>query len=255
MEEFLKMNIIKKAKSFFNKNSVNSLEKHQYYRISDTCQIPKLGFLYENYFGNIGNGIFVEVGAYDGEYVSNTSCLADLGWKGFYIEPIPEYFTKCISRHKQNKRTKVSNIAIGAYNGRVQINVSGPVSTIDIKTKQAFKNLPWAKGLISNNDIDVDQSTLDKYLISNSVEKAFELLVIDVEGYEWEVLKGFEIQRWNPKMVIIELHDQNPDYPHLSEKCLKIVKYFEANSYRIIYKDFSNTIYINRSVFDSFSNK
>lgn len=249
------MKVIRKIKKKFNRSPVNPPEKHPYYRIANTCQIPKLGFLYEKYFGQTDKGIFVEVGAYDGEYVSNTSCLADLGWKGHYIEPVPEYFNKCSNRHKQNRPTKVSNFAVGAYNGRIQINVSGPMSTIDKETEQVFKKLPWSKELISSQYIDVDQITLDDYLVANDVEKFFDLLVIDVEGYEWEVLKGLDIQLWKPKMVIIELHDQNPDYPHLAEKCQLIVRYFETHSYRIIYKDFSNTIYINPSIFDQFSPK
>jgi len=240
------MKIIRKLKKLVNKSPVIPPEKHQYYRISNTCQVPKLDFLYEKYFGQTDNGIFVEVGAYDGDYVSNTSCLADLGWKGHYIEPVPKYYNKCINRHKQNRHTKVSNFAIGAYNGRIQINVSGPMSTIDKETEKVFKNLAWSKDHISNQYIDVDQITLDSYLATNDVERSFDLLVIDVEGYEWEVLKGLDIQLWNPKMVIIELHDQNPDYPHLMEQCQHIVKYFEANAYRVIYKDFSNTIYTSK---------
>lgn len=246
------MNIIKRLKKNFAKNSIALPIPHQYYNISSTCQIPKLDFLYEKYFGKIDNGVFVEVGAYDGEYVSNTSCLADLGWKGHYIEPVPEYFNKCSKRHKKNRLTKVSNFAVGAYNGKVQINVSGPMSTIDKKTEQVFKKLPWSKKLISNQYIAVDQITLDDFLVTHDVEKSFDLLVIDVEGYEWEVLKGLDIQLWKPKMVIIELHDQNSDYPHLMENSQRIVNYFETHSYRIIYKDFSNTIYINPSIADRF---
>jgi FkbM family methyltransferase len=251
MAEFKKMKIVNIIKKVFNRTPVSSMELEQYYKLSGTCQIPKLGFLYEKYFGQTDKGVFVEVGAYDGEYVSNTSCLADLGWQGHYIEPVPEYFDKCLNRHQQNTRTKVSNLAIGACNERVQINVSGPMSTIDKETERTFKNLPWAREHMSNQYVDVDQITLDRFLVTNVIEKSFDLLVIDVEGYEWEVLKGFDIQLWNPKMVIIELHDQNPDYPHLKEQSHQIVNYFEVNLYRIIYKDFSNTIYINPSLFDS----
>ena len=53
------------------------------YTLSLTCQIPDLDKIYTKYFGEDTDRIFVEVGAFDGESVSNTSCLADAGWKGY----------------------------------------------------------------------------------------------------------------------------------------------------------------------------
>jgi len=55
------------------------------YTLSLTCQIPELDKIYSKYFGKDTNRVFVEVGAFDGESVSNTSCLADAGWKGFIL--------------------------------------------------------------------------------------------------------------------------------------------------------------------------
>jgi len=236
----------KKIKGLFQKQKVK--KSPEFYKLSPKCAIPNLGFLYEKYFGKIRGGLFVEIGAYDGEYASNTSCLADLGWKGFYVEPVPEYFQKCILRHQQNNNTRVENLAIGAYEGVVKINISGLLSTIDVETKKAFENLDWAKNKITQNYAQINQITLDVFLEKHNIPKGFELLVIDVEGYEWEVLRLFDIKRWFPKMVIIELHDQNPDYPHLTQKSNMIVNFFEENNYRVIYKDFSNTVYVHKTI-------
>lgn len=55
------------------------------YPMAATCQIPffnSLSDLYTFVFGYRTDGLFVEVGAYDGESFSNTSGLADIGWKG-----------------------------------------------------------------------------------------------------------------------------------------------------------------------------
>ena len=45
-------------------------------------------------------GTFVEIGAYDGESFSNTSFLADLGWNGLYVEPVPKFAALCRARHR-----------------------------------------------------------------------------------------------------------------------------------------------------------
>ncbi len=91
--------------------------------------------------------------------------------------------------------------------------------------------------------------TLGDYLESHQVEPNFELLSIDVEGFEWEVLRNFNLQKWQPQMVIIELHDQNDVYRLLWKECNDIVSYFDRNGYKVIFKDFTNTIYVPKNSF------
>jgi FkbM family methyltransferase len=223
-----------------------STKNHErFYKMSPTCQIPGLDSVYEQYFGRKTNGCFVEVGAYDGEYVSNTSCLADVGWTGYYIEPVHEYFQRCSTRHAKNKNIIVSQLAIGAETGRVDVNVGGALSTISDVMKRNFESLEWSKSSFSGNKkIRVDQLTLDEYLTSHAVKPGFELLAVDVEGYEWNVFRNFDIEKWHPQMVIVELHDQNDDYLLIREDCKNIVRYFADHNYKAIYKDSTNTIYM-----------
>ncbi len=71
----------------------------------------------------------------------------------------------------------------------------------------------------------------------------FDLLVIDVEEMEIEVLKGFDLFRHLPKMVIIELHETQgtaPDQKGYQEPWVTL--YFEG--YKKIYADAINTIYV-----------
>ena len=221
-----------------------------YYTLSATCQIPKLSQIYEQYFGQQSDGCFVEVGAYDGEYVSNSSGLADKGWRGYYIEPVPTHFEKCKTRHTANENVVVSQLAIGATSGTVQIEVGGPLSTASVQMREHFETLPWVGNAFRQGEtVQVAQETLDSYLSKNDIQSGFELLVIDVEGYEWNVLRNFDLQKWLPQMVIIELHDQNDDYLIIREECNNIVRYFDDNGYKVIFKDFSNTIYVPKTAY------
>jgi FkbM family methyltransferase len=240
-------------KIYPKKYSVQENLSQKFFKLSNTCQIPRLNVFYKNYFNESKNGCFVEVGAFDGEYVSNTSGLADLGWTGFYIEPIPLYYERCKERHKKNCNIKVSNFAIGSKPGIGEIYIGGPLSTIRNDVRENFEMLDWSNNKFSNKKVLIDVLTLEEYLVKNRISKEFELLVIDVEGYEWEVLKNFRIKEWMPQMVIIELHDQNPDYQILKEECMNIVSYFYDNEYKVIYKDLSNTIYIPKNSNPKFS--
>ena len=244
------VSVARRLKQCFERTEPVLHEEHRFYKLSSSCQIPKLDVIYESLFGRRTDGCFVEVGAFDGEYVSNTSGLADIGWTGYYIEPIPEYCERCKVRHAGNKNVIVSQCAIGAESGEAEINVGGPLSTIRDDVKENFESLDWAKGNFPGEKIQVQQLTLEEYLVKHRVKSEFELLVVDVEGYEWNVFRNFDIQRWRPRMVVIELHDQNDDYLLLREELNALVRYFDDNGYKIIYKDSTNTIYVPK---DSYS--
>ena len=91
------------------------------YVIPVSCQVKSLDKIYKKYFGFPSKGFFIEVGAYDGESFSNTSCLADHGWSGIYIEPIKTFYEKCRKRHKKNENVKVLNLAAGIEDKEITI--------------------------------------------------------------------------------------------------------------------------------------
>jgi FkbM family methyltransferase len=224
-----------------------SREKSGFYMLASSCQINNLSQLYELFLGKTKNGSFVEYGAYDGETFSNTSGLADLGWGGLYIEPVTESYLKCVERHKQNSKVQVEQYAVGSESEEVEIFIGGPLSTIKKDILEKFQNMEWSKGLHSGTTEIVKMKSLNEILTETGMQENFDVLSIDVEGYEWDSLRGFNLKGWNPKIIIIELHDNNVNYPEEWKSCISITNYFESN-YRIIYKDYSNTIFIRRDL-------
>lgn len=237
---------------FKSKKKVND---GRFYKLTESCQIMNLDEVYEQYFGKIKTGCFVEFGAFDGESFSNTSGLADIGWNGYYIEPVKEYFEKCQDRHRKNKNITVSNYAIGDKKQKIEIEIAGVLSTVSTNMKNNFKEIEWAKSLFADGKKEcVQMILLEEYLAEHNVETDFDLLVIDVEGYEWNSLKNFDIEKWHPKMVIIELHDQNDNYLSIRKECNQIVEYFSKANYKVIYKDKTNTIYVQKDLYPIIDN-
>jgi hypothetical protein len=104
------------------------------YPVANTCQVPffrGLSDVYTFVFGYKKAGMFVEVGAYDGESFSNTSGLADMGWEGHYLEPIPQYAAAAAARHAGNApRVRVHTVAVGERDGEVlQLSTAGPFTS------------------------------------------------------------------------------------------------------------------------------
>ena len=58
-------------------------------------QIGQDRFLLEHFFRGRRGGVFVDIGAYDGEMFSNTLFFErSMGWTGLCVEPLPSAFAK-----------------------------------------------------------------------------------------------------------------------------------------------------------------
>jgi hypothetical protein len=84
---------------------------------------------------------------------------------------------------------------------------------------------------------------LDKSLEENNVEPGFDLLSIDVEGAEVDVLKSFSVNKWQPKMCIVEAHERHPN-PRMRFNAPFINEYFIIAGYKKVYSDDTNNIYL-----------
>jgi hypothetical protein len=63
-----------------------------------------------------------------------------------------------------------------------------------------------APGATPKKVINVPTRTLDRILEQAGSPAAFDFLSMDVEGPEIDALRGFDIARWQPKLILIEGH-------------------------------------------------
>jgi FkbM family methyltransferase len=217
-----------------------------YYKPAETCQVPELGAKWEAIFGRRREGFFVEVGAYDGESYSNTSCLADVGWSGLYIEPIKEYAERCAHRHRKNEGVRVINCAASDSVEQIEIFVGDILTTIVDEQVKDYERISWASGLHSGEKRDVQAAPLNLILKEQGVLPNFDLLVIDVEGAEERVMNGFALAQWLPHALLVELEDEHPDFHNNSrvvESAARIRAVIEDAGYRLYFKDHINSLY------------
>lgn len=208
------------------------------YLVHPTCQIPGLSEIYESVFGKGFVGSFVEVGAFDGVTYSNTWGLAKEGWEGIYIEAHPDFAKQCANNHAHNQKIKVIRSACGATVGKIDLTIFGECSTAVLSKW----NRDW--GMNENTPkVRVNMNPLD-HILYYSYD--IDLLVIDVEEMEIEVLKGFTLENYMPKMVIIELHEGQGTQPDQKGwQTPWVDSYFRQ--YKKIYSDAINTIYLHES--------
>lgn len=203
--------------------------------------------IYQNVLGYKKDGVFVEVGANDGKTGSFTYNLATLGWKGIYCEPISEIYNLCVENHKQHVNTICLNVGCGSKEEELEITVANTLSTIDSEMLEMYKNTNWAKSTLRNSyTTKVKIKKLDSLLEENKIEPNFDVFILDVEGYEEEVLKGFSLDYYKPKIIVIEIPDQHSDFIHnqkFLEKCSRIRRVLNTN-YKLVIKDIVDNVYI-----------
>jgi FkbM family methyltransferase len=223
-----------------------ALPPSSFYRPFSDCQVRGLDAIYNAAFGNLKHGVFVEVVAYDGQFVSNTCFLADLGWRGVYVEPIAEFAAACATRHRRNPNVAVVNAAVGDEAGSTELHLAGALSTRNDSFYSAYRNISWAKRFLSDRKVTVPVTTLDRLLSDCEIPNGFELLVVDVEGGEPDVFAGFDLARWKPKMLIVELEDHHPDFAEIEsirEPIAQLRKDILGAGYTEVYVDTINTIF------------
>jgi FkbM family methyltransferase len=148
------------------------------------------------FFGGT-KGFFVEVGANDPHARSQTLHLERAGWTGILIEPQPDLAEKL----RTMRTGKVFAVACSSpeHAGRTMpLHVAGPLSSLDREH--------MAPGAAPERVIEVPIRTLDSLLDEADAPKPLDFLSIDVEGHEIEVLRGFDIARWRPRLILLEDH-------------------------------------------------
>lgn len=199
------------------------------------------------------NGTFIEIGANDGKTGSFTYNLARMGWHGLNFEPIPRLYNLCCENHHNNKNVKNFNIALGETKGEVNIIDANTLSTIDTDVIKLYSKIPQFKHIfINNNFYPVKMDTLNNLLCENNINH-IDIIVLDVEGYEENVLKGFTIENYNPTIFIIEIPDQHPDFINdekMMNKYKNLRNYFYEKKYTLLVNDIVDNVYIHNDTYN-----
>jgi FkbM family methyltransferase len=156
---------------------------------------------------------FVQVGANDGLMSDPVREFVDrYRWRGILIEPIPWLFDKLRENYRDHPQVIFENMAI-----------SDSREFLTLYTLEQDPDLPnWAHGLTSFSrdilmihrrchprfdrlikEVRVPSVSLTGMLESHTVQK-LDFLSIDTEGYDFEVLKTLDFERFRPMVIQFE---------------------------------------------------
>lgn len=195
-------------------------------------QVGQDKYVYEHFFKNRKDGVFVEIGAYDGITGSNTAFFErELGWKGICVEPIPEVFEKL----KQTRTCTCVQAAVAPQAGKASFlhipdyaeQLSGIIDVYHPLHKQVIDRV--AEGRKQPVVIDVECVTFNDLMAKNNISH-INFLSVDTEGGEYEILKSID---WNKVAIdVITVEDNYNDTrirPYLESKGFHVSKRLEID--------------------------
>ena len=179
----------------------------------------------DNLFNQKENGFFIELGANNGLLQSNTAFLEkNRNWSGILIEPNIKNFEVC----KLNRPNSICyNYACVSTNYTDEF-IYGDFNLPHNEQLSLMSSVNGTR-LNNNNLTQIAASTLTFILDKQNIPK-IDLLSLDVEGYEYYVLTGLNLNKYKPEYMLIEIY--NFDFT-------KIVNYLKDNNYDLIC-NFSN---------------
>ena len=181
-----------------------------------------------HFFRNKKKGIYIDVGCHHPFLNNNTFLLYKKGWTGINIDldfSAIEMF-KYFRKHDLNVHAAISDVITDA-------------DLFFFHNRSAVNTLSRESGIKSKEIKKIKTKTLNDIIV-NSKHKNDEVdyLSIDVEGHELNVIKGFDLKKYKPKLIILELIDPKVKEFYLGNIDIiinsDIYKYMIKNDYKLI---------------------
>lgn len=176
-------------------------------------------------------GLYVECGAFDGLTFSVTSGFDAVGWDGLLVEAIPARYAECV-QNRPHAVVRHAALCAPGHPPTVQFThvpggEHGMLSHAATTHAQRTRCSALARELVT-----VPAATMDSLLEEHFPDRRLDAAVIDVEGGEVELLRGFSLAKWAPRVLIIEdnaLVDDTPLGHAMADQPFVHVGWLDAN--------------------------
>jgi FkbM family methyltransferase len=163
-----------------------------------------------SYFGGKRDGLFMDVGAYDGITWSNSAALEKYyNWKGVCVEPNPNILGQLIS----NRNVTCEQLALTFFDGSVDfVNVSGYAEMLSgISTSMPDAHFERIKHDVSSRGGSVTKISVKAQRAQTLFDRLsitkLDYMSIDVECGELNVLKGIDWDRTEITLISCEINE------------------------------------------------
>lgn len=158
-----------------------------------------------NYFPLNHSGVLLEVGAGHPVNISISHHFRNLNWNIISVEPIPEHCEEFRRMNLPILQYAACSQDIGDTTFQVSPNLVS-CSALKVRYEGMYDKF---------NTITVHALTLNTILKKHHPEiTGIDILIIDVEGWELDVLRGFDLVQYNPKVLCLEFMGDGVNATH-----------------------------------------
>jgi FkbM family methyltransferase len=194
---------------------------------------------------HVDGGFFVDVGANDPIVDSVTKAFSCRGWRGINLEPVEHWYVRLAEDRPNDINLQA---AASSVNGTMEFFEVVGTGLSTAKPEIAIKH--------SRDGHEVRNQTVPSLRLSDVLDKyavsTVHFLKVDAEGSEEDVLRGLDLQKARPWIILVEATEPNSTTPSFRgwEHLLL------DNGYSLIYLDGINRFYLSedhpelRSAFD-----
>jgi FkbM family methyltransferase len=181
------------------------------------------------YFGGRTPGFFIDVGANQPQIGSQTWFLEEQGWRGILIEAQSQL---CPALRAGRPHSTVFQVACGAPEDPPEL----PFYVAEIAGHSSLeKNLVDSATKYVRTEM-VKLRTLDS-ILEEVGNPRIDFVSIDVEGTQLNVLRGLNLERHQPALLLIEDHLHH----------LKVHRYLKRHGYQVVKRTGLNNWYVPRN--------
>ena len=174
------------------------------------------------------NGFFVEFGATDGIYLSNTFMLEKhYGWSGCLAEP-------CKSWHASYTRpVRQCVVDFRCITDRTGENIEFSQSSMgELSAMTQFIDRYGDGDKRGSDKYLVETVSLNDFLLQHNAPVDIDYLTVDTEGSEQMILDAFDFTKYRIKIITVEHNHLNPDREN-------IFNLLSSNGYIRVFESFS----------------
>lgn len=156
---------------------------------------------------------FVQIGAFDGRTLDPLfAWVQNNHWRGLLVEPQPRYFAELVENYQGVDGLEFRQIAVGVRNETRPFYTvadepgvpdwAGLLASFDRETLLSHRQfLPEIDALLRSEDI---QCVALNDLLADVEADHIDLLQIDIEGYDHELIRILDLERFAPSIVRFE---------------------------------------------------
>jgi FkbM family methyltransferase len=190
------------------------------------------------------HGFYIDVGANDPDIDSVSRAFYERGWSGINIEPLPQQHARLVARRPRDVNLR---IAVGENDGETVFYAVDEWHGFSTTDPQIVAQHRADKLRVEEQRVPLRR--LAAVIDEHGGGRPIDFMKIDVEGSELAVLRGAELERHRPKILVVEARlpvtfamvERPDEVPDRSEE---YAAFLAPLRYSLVYHDGLNAFFV-----------